>query len=396
MDFARGKRNCVPCRMIFKNGRLIFPNGVRDGLDLLVENGMITAIQAQAHAMGEKIVDLDGNYLAPGFIDLHVHGAMGRDTMQASAKAFRTICDYHASGGTTSMLLTTATSPIRAIVKVVNEVRDAKSSIKQIAGVHVEGPFISKAKRGAQRANLIRHPTRKMYGPLLEYDDIIKRMTLAPELPGAVTLIDELREHNISVSGGHSDAWEDDARSAFEHGMQSVTHTFNCMSSARRRGTDRVAGLLEFAMSEPEIICELIADGHHVSPTLMKMLYRAKGVRGICLVTDATAGAGLPDGSKFSLYGTKCIVEDGVCLLADRSALAGSAARMIDLVRTMVTKVGVPLHEAIAMATDMPAFVIGLTSKGQFKIGGDADLVIISPELEVLRTFVAGEEVFQR
>ena len=396
MDFALGKRNCVPCRMIFKNGRLIFPNGVRDGLDLLVENGMITAIQAQAHAMGEKIVDLDGNYLAPGFIDLHVHGAMGRDTMQASAKAFRTICDYHASGGTTSMLLTTATSPIRAIVKVVNEVRDAKSSIKQIAGVHVEGPFISKAKPGAQRVNLIRHPTRKLYRPLLEHDDIIKRMTLAPELPGAVTLIDELREHNISVSGGHSDAWKDDARAAFEHGMQSVTHTFNCMSSARRRGIDRVAGLLEFAMSEPEVICELIADGHHVSPTLMKMLYRAKGVRGICLVTDATAGAGLPDGSKFSLYGTKCIVEDGVCLLADRSALAGSAARMIDLVRTMVTKVSVPLHEAVAMATDMPAFVIGLASKGQFKIGGDADLIVISPELEVLRTFVAGEEVFQR
>jgi N-acetylglucosamine-6-phosphate deacetylase len=168
------------------------------------------------------------------------------------------------------------------------------------------------------------------------------------------------------------------------------------MSSTRRRGIDRVAGLLEFAMSEPEIICELIADGHHVSPTLMKMLYRAKSFTGICLVTDATAGAGLPDGSKFSLYGTKCIVEGGVCLLADRSALAGGAARMIDLVRTMVTKVGVPLHEAVAMATDIPAFVIGLTSKGQFKIGGDADLVVISPELEVLRTFVAGEEIFKR
>src|ERR1700726_4762179 len=396
MDFALGKRNCVPCRMIFKNGRLIFPNGVRDGLDLLVENGMITAIQAQGHAMGEKIVDLDGNYLAPGFIDLHVHGAMGRDTMQASAKAFRTICDYHASGGTTSMLLTTATSPIRAIVKVVNEVRDAKSSIKQIAGVHVEGPFISKAKPGAQRVNLIRHPTRKLYRPLLEHDDIIKRMTLAPELPGAVTLIDELREHNISVSGGHSDAWKDDARAAFEHGMQSVTHTFNCMSSARRRGIDRVAGLLEFAMSEPEVICELIADGHHVSPTLMKMLYRAKGVRGICLVTDATAGAGLPDGSKFSLYGTKCVTEAGVCLLADRSALAGSASRMIDLVRTMVAKVNVPFNEAVAIATDTPAFAAGLETKGKFRIGGDADLVVISPDLEVVRTVVAGQEILAR
>src|ERR1700756_237482 len=114
--------------MIFKNGRLIFPNGVREGLDLQVEDRLITGIRPQAPAMGEQIVDLAGNYLAPGFIDLHVHGAMGRDTMQASAKAFRTICDYHASGGTTSLLLTTATAPIKAILKVVNEVRAQKSS----------------------------------------------------------------------------------------------------------------------------------------------------------------------------------------------------------------------------------------------------------------------------
>src|SRR5438128_12184467 len=253
MDFGRAKRNCVPL-MTFKNGRLNFPNGVRDGLDLVVENGMITAIRAHAAATGETVVDLEGNYLAPGFIDLHVHGAMGRDTMQASTKAFRTICDYHASGGTTSLLLTTATAPIKAIVKVVNEVRAAKSSIKQIAGVHVEGPFISKAKPGAQRSSLMRKPTRGIYRPLLEHNDVIKRMTLAPELPGAIALIDELRKHSISPSGGHSDAWEDDARAAFEHGMRSVTHAFNCMSSTRRRGIDRVAGLLAFAISDAELI----------------------------------------------------------------------------------------------------------------------------------------------
>jgi N-acetylglucosamine-6-phosphate deacetylase len=380
--------------MIFKNGRLIFPNGVRDGLDLLVEDRLITAIRPESPAMGEEIVDLQGNYLAPGFVDLHVHGGNGRDTMEASFNAFRAICDYHASGGTTSLLLTTATAPIKAIIKVVNEVR-AQRSFRQIAGVHVEGPFISKTKAGAQRVTLMRQPTKKMFGPLLEHSDVIKRMTLAPELPGAFALIDQLRERSVSVSGGHSDAWEDEARAAFEHGMRSVTHTFNCMSSTRRRGIDRVAGLLEFAMSEPEIICELIGDGRHVSPTLMKMLYRAKGFTGICLVTDATAGAGLKDGSKFSLYGTRCVVENGACLLADRSGLAGSASRMIDLVRTMVTKVGVPLHEAIAMATDTPAFVVGLIGKGQFKIGGDADLVVISPELEVVRTFLAGKEIFR-
>src|SRR5438270_8996301 len=382
--------------MILTNARLIFPDGIRDGLEVVMSDGRITELR-QAGYVGEKdIIDLAGNYLAPGFVDLHIHGAVGRDAMEGSAEAFRAICDYHASGGTTSLLLTTATAPIKAIVDVLNAVRDCRSSIPQIAGAHVEGPFISKAKPGAQREALMRKPTPKAYGPLLEHGDVIKRMTLAPELPGALALIDELRERNIAPSGGHSDAWEEDACTAFEHGMRSVTHVFNCMYMSRPRGRDRVAGLLEFALSEPAIICELIADGHHVSPTMMKMLYRAKGARGICLVTDATAGAGLPDGSKFSLSHNKCVVEDGVCLLADRSALAGSAARMIDLVRTMVTKVNVPLNEAVAMATDTPAHAVGLTGKGQFIIGGDADLVVISPELEVVRTFVAGEEVFRR
>jgi N-acetylglucosamine-6-phosphate deacetylase len=152
--------------------------------------------------------------------------------------------------------------------------------------------------------------------------------------------------------------------------------------------------LLEFALSEPEITCELIADGHHVSPTLMKMLYRAKGRDGICLVTDATAGAGLPDGTRFDLAGHDCVVADDVCWLADRSALAGSAARMIDLVRTLVTTAGVPLHEAVSMATTNPARALNATTKGRIEIGSDADLVVFSPEFEVLRTFVAGQQVF--
>jgi N-acetylglucosamine-6-phosphate deacetylase len=166
------------------------------------------------------------------------------------------------------------------------------------------------------------------------------------------------------------------------------------MSSARRRGVYRVGGLLEFALSEPQISCELIADGHHVSTTLMKMLYRAKGPRGICLVTDATPGAGLSDGSRFSLFGNDCIVEDGVCLLADRSALAGSSSRMIDLVRTMVRDVGVPLNEAVVMATEIPARAVGLETKGRLAIGTNADLVVLSPELKVLRTLSAGEEIW--
>jgi N-acetylglucosamine-6-phosphate deacetylase len=387
--------------MIFTNARLIFPDGIRDGLEVVVEHGKIAAIRPAVPTLprtgervrGKEIIGLNGNYLAPGFIDLHVHGALGRDTMEASAEAFRSVCDFHASGGTTSLLLTTATAPLNEIVKVLQAVREFRSAISPIVGVHVEGPFISKAKAGAQRAEFIQDPTPVAVRQLLEYADVLKRVTLAPELPGAPETIEVFRAHGISVSGGHSDAWDEDARAAFGRGMRSVTHTFNCMSSARRRDIYRVAGLLEFALSEPDISCELIADGHHVSPTLMKMLHRAKGPQGICLVTDATAGAGLPEGSQFALFGKDCIVENGVCLLADHSALAGSAARMIDLVRMMVREVNVPLNEAIAMATENPARAIGLETKGRLMVGADADLVVLSPQIEAMRTFAVGREV---
>jgi len=382
--------------MIFTNARLIFPDGVRDGLELAVEEGKISAIRKQTQARREEIIDLSGNYLSPGFIDLHVHGALGHDAMDASAAAFRAIRDFHASGGTTSLLLTTTTAPIDRLAEVLGAVRDSRSSISAIVGVHVEGPFISKAKCGAQRAEFIQDPSPDRVQQLLEHSDVIKRITIAPELPGALEAIKNFHTHGISVSGGHSDAWDEDSRAAFESGMRNVTHTFNCMSSARRRGVYRVGGLLEFALSEPQISCELIADGHHVLPTLMTMLYRAKGPGGICLVTDATAGAGLPDGSRFSLFGNDCIVEDGVCLLADRSALAGSASRMIDLVRTVVKKVNLPLHEAVAMATQNPARAIRIETKGTLNVGADADLVVFSPELQVLRTFAAGEEVWSQ
>jgi N-acetylglucosamine-6-phosphate deacetylase len=379
--------------MIFSNARLIFPEGIRDGQELVVENGKIAEIRQRSVA---ESTDLRGDYLAPGFIDLHIHGALGRDTMEGAADAFGKICDYHASGGTTSLLLTTVTAPIAEIVAVLRGVRMASNDLKQIAGVHVEGPFISKNRAGAQRAEFIRDPEPYLIDQLLEFADIIKIVTLAPELPGALALIDRLRIHKIIVSGGHSDASDLEARAGFEYGMAHVTHTFNAMSSARRNGIYREAGLLKFALSQPEIICELIADGHHVLPTLMKMLYRAKGPQGICLVTDATAGAGLPVGKEFSLGGRSCVVDDGVCLLADRSGLAGSSSRMIDLVRVMVNQVGVPLHEAIAMASTNPARALGLTSKAKLEAGADADFVILSRGLDIQQTFVAGERIFSR
>src|SRR5438067_10038272 len=379
--------------MIFSNARLVFPEGIRDGLEVAIAKGKIAEIRERSSAAA---IDLGGNYLAPGFIDLHIHGALGRDTMEASPDAFQIICDYHASGGTTSLLLTTVTAPIAEIVAVLQAVRTSAGAIKQIVGAHVEGPFISRARAGAQRAEFIRDPDPDSVAELLVHADVIKIVTLAPELPGALDLIRRLRERDIITSGGHSDASDEEARAGFEIGMRHVTHTFNAMSSARREGLYREGGLLEFALSEPGIVCELIADGHHVSTTLMKLLYRAKGLHGICLVTDATAGAGLPDGARFSLAGLDCVVSGGVCLLADRSALAGSASRMIELVRVLVNDVKIPLDEAVAMASANPARALGAKMKGAIAIGRDADLVVLSPELEVLQTFVGGEEVFRR
>src|SRR5438270_5046285 len=219
--------------MIFANARLILPDGIRDGLEVVVTDGKIAEIRPRS---GAASIDLGGSYLAPGFIDLHIHGALGRDTMEASSDAFRTICDYHATGGTTSLCLTTATAPIQEIVNVLRAVRASIKAIPQVAGVHVEGPFISKQRAGAQRAEFIRDPEPYLVDELLTYADVIKIMTVAPELPGALSLIDRLRMHKITASGGHSDASDDEARFGFESGMRHVTHTFNAMSSARRRG----------------------------------------------------------------------------------------------------------------------------------------------------------------
>jgi N-acetylglucosamine-6-phosphate deacetylase len=376
--------------MIFTNGRLIFPDRIAEGMSLRVEEGAIVALGPLAPACDEEVIDLAGNFLAPGFVDLHVHGALGRDTMEATAEAFRAICDYHAGGGTTSLLLTTVTAPIEEVVRVVRAIGQEVGQIPLLRGAHVEGPFISREKRGAQRAEFILEPGAEAVDCLLQNSAAIKKVTLAPEAPGALDLIARLTKAGIASSGGHSNAWEEEARAGFERGMRQVSHTFNCMSSLRRREGERVAGLLEFALSEPEIFCELIADGHHVGTTLMRMLYRAKGAEGICLVTDATAGAGLPDESRFHLGGAECLVRNGACWVADGSALAGSASRIIDLVRRMVDTVGVPVQEAVRMATETPARAMAWKSKGALAEGMDADLVVLSPELEVNRVFCGG------
>lgn len=377
--------------MIFTNARVILADSIRDDLDLVLANGRIAELRARAS--DPDAIDLQGDYLAPGFVDLHIHGGAGRDTMEATPEALRAICDFHARGGTTSLLLTTLTAPLAEICRALAAIAQLRRERPQIVGAHVEGPFLSPEYAGAQNAAQFCLPTEANVACLLEHRDVIKRITLAPEREGALRAIEKFVAAGISVSGGHSKAWDEEAHAAFAGGMRSVTHTFNCMSAMRRREGVRVAGLLEFALSEPEVNCELIADGHHVSPTLMKMLYRAKGASGISLVTDATAGAGLAQGARFQLGGRECVIENGACWLANRSSLAGSAAQMIDLVRMLVDEVEISLVEAIAMASTTPARVIGLSRKGEIKIGHDADLVVLSPGLEVRRVYLVGREI---
>jgi N-acetylglucosamine-6-phosphate deacetylase len=334
--------------------------------------------------------------VAPGLIDLHIHGALGRDAMEASTDAFEAICRYHALGGTTALVLTTVSAPIAEVVtvlKAVNAYRRERRVGAQLLGIHMEGPYLNPARGGVHRAEALLLPDSAEYALLLEHAATLKIMTLAPELPGALELIDVLRERGVWVSGGHSDAWEADAMAAFARGMRGATHTFNSMSSARRQGPYRVAGLLEVALSEPEIICELIADGRHVSPTLMKMLYRAKGAEGIALVSDATAGAGLPEESEFRLGAFTCHVRNGAGMADVGGMLAGSVTTMIDAVRMMVREVDVPLVEAWQMGSATPARALGLSHKGRLEIGADADLVIVSDALEIVATFVQGERV---
>ncbi len=386
--------------MLLRNARLILADRVAVG-HVRIEAGQIAALLSHESVLppepGE--IDLGGCFLAPGFIDMHIHGARRRDTMEATAEAFAAVTQFHARGGTTSLALTTITATTEEILGVIDAVKAFRAvpvaDGAQVLGVHIEGPYFSKEKPGAHRLDLIRNPERAEWEQFLTHRDLITQITIAPELPGALSLIEAFATAGIRVSAGHSDAWDEEAAAGFAHGMRQATHTFNCMSTARRRGPYRVAGLLEFVLGEPEILCEVIADGRHVSPTLLRMLYHAKGPDGIVLITDASAGAGLAEEEHFALGEVQCVVRDEVGLTADGKALAGSTATMIRVVRGMVEFGGVPLVEAVRMATLNPARALRIEErKGTLAVGTDADLVAFDDDFAVRHTFIAGRVLF--
>jgi N-acetylglucosamine-6-phosphate deacetylase len=384
--------------MQFTNARLVLPDSMESG-SLTLRNGRIDGVsRTKKSNRSTNSIDLRGGFLAPGFIDLHIHGALGRDTMEATAGAFRTITEFHLRGGTTSIALTTLTAPEEEILRVLEaakSVHDQSLGGARIAGIHIEGPFISKKKPGAQNPKQIRVPRASEWQKYLHYGSLVSEMTLAPEIAGALPLIRALKKNGTIVSGGHTNATEEELAPALAAGLNHATHTFNAMSTATKRGPYRVAGMVEFALAHSEICCELIADGVHVAPTLMRMLFNAKGRDGVCLITDATGGAGLKPGSTFEIAGIVARVTDAAALTADGSALAGSTLTMIEAVRRAVQLGGASLVDAVRMASLNPARQLRRDHElGSIERGKRADLVWFDREFRVRGVWMDGDVRF--
>jgi N-acetylglucosamine-6-phosphate deacetylase len=383
--------------MQFTNARLILPDEIVRG-SLTVRGGRIAKVTrgGKKAARGADTLNLKGGYLAPGFIDLHVHGGVGHDTMEATTEAFQKITEFHLRGGTTSMTLTTVTAPESDILRVLAAVKPhynrTLGSGARIVGVHIEGPFIALGKAGAQNPKFIRNPEPREWRKYLRYGRLVTEMTIAPENPGALALIKALRKNGTIASGGHTDATEEHLLPALKAGLNQATHTINAMSTIVKRGPYRLAGMIEFTLAQPEIMAELIADGVHVPGMLMKMIFNAKGRDGVCIITDATLGAGLPPGTKFELFGIPARTTDQVAVMDDMTGLAGSTLTMIEGVRRAVQLGGAPLVDAVRMASLNPARQLGREREiGSLAAGKRADLVWFDEKFRVRGVWVDGE-----
>jgi N-acetylglucosamine-6-phosphate deacetylase len=382
----------MPC---IHNARLILPDRIVDRGWLLIADGSIEVTGEGAPPDVRYRVDANGYYLSPGFIDLHVHGGGGSDFLDATANAFLTAADFHLAGGTTSICPTAATTTYDHFDSFLTAWETAKVVSKaRLLPVHLEGPHLARAKAGAQNPQLMFPPGTKERDWILRRAQSISQMTIAPELPGALELIETAVRAGLTMSAGHTEATDKDMRAAVAAGLKKVTHLFNAMSTASKQGLFRQAGTLEFALADANIFCELVADGFHVSPTLLQLAYRAKGADRIALVSDALAGAGLAEGTRFRLGGMACKVGPGYALLEDESALSGSLSRMIDLVRTVTQQAAVPLFEAVRMASLTPATVLGIDDRfGSIQPGKTADLVLFDDRFVVRCVWVAGKLV---
>ena len=387
---------------ILRNARLVLPERILEDACVVIQRDKILfagPAKDAPSAPDAEVMNAHGLFLSPGFIDLHCHGAKGSDFMDAALEDFGIICQYHAAGGTTALLATTASAPTDQILRALNTVRLAKASLfggAQVLGAHVEGPYFAAAKRGCHREGEVRSPTADDCRRILSLADAISSMTLAPELPGAEALIRDLARRGILASLGHSAATYDEAMRAVQWGARHVTHLYCAMSTTVRHEARRTCGLLEAALLCDDLTTEVIADGRHLPPELIRLALKCKGVDRLCAVTDAMRGAGMPDGQYAfgPADGELANVKNGEARTLDGSGFASSVVQMKDLLRCLVQDVGLPIPQAVAMLTSTPARILRLEgSKGCLQPGADADLILWNDRFEIIKTFVRGDLV---
>jgi len=379
-------------------GRAFTPHEEIADAVAVVEGGKISAIGARREVAipeGARMVEAPEATLVPGFVDVHVHGAGGHDVMEATAEALGAVAETLARGGTTSFLATTVTAaPERICASAAgiskyasgqNGARRSASERAEILGIHFEGPFISAARRGVHPKEWIAAPSPELFGRMLEAAGGAARiLTLAPEQPGGLELVQDARDSGLVVSMGHTDATYEQAMAAIERGARHAAHVFNAMRPFSHRDT----GVLGAVFMSPQVTAELIADGVHVEAAAMKLLLKAKGASGVILVSDGTAATGMRDG-RYRLGDFDVDVRGGV-VRNEEGKLAGSALTLDRALRNIVA-LGVPMMEAVRMLTYQPAKLLGLEErKGVLAAGADADLVLLDTHMNVAGVMTRG------
>ncbi|MGZ3812577.1 MAG: N-acetylglucosamine-6-phosphate deacetylase [Mucilaginibacter sp.] len=386
------------------NGQIITPQGILKGGNILISGGKIVEISnANIDAPHAVEIDARGKYVSPGFIDIHVHGGGGHDFMDNTVDAFLGVAKLHVQHGTTAMLPTTLSCEkvdLLETLRVYDEANKLNTDGAHFIGIHIEGPYFAMNQRGAQNPRYIRKPDRDEYQEILSASKSIRRWSAAPELEGAMEFGSYLLSHGVLPAIAHTDAVYEEVVRAFNSGYTLATHFYSAMSGVTRRNAFRYAGVIESAYLIDEMDVEVIADGVHLPEPLLKLIYKIKGVRRTALITDAMRAAGMPPGESMlgSLKnGIKVIVEDGVAKMPDRNSFAGSVATFDRLVRNMIKLAEVPLIEAVQMASETPARIMGISNKkGSLEIGKDADVVIFDENINIDTTIINGKIVYKR
>lgn len=380
------------------NGRLVLPHALVTDRALLLRDGKILGFAAPDQVGAEfERVDAGGRYITPGLIDIHTHGALGHSFNEPDEAAWEIITAENLRRGVTSLLATLGAAPMENLVACLALAREWKKKPhagSQVLGVHSEGPFLSMGQKGAQDPRGIQSLEDGAAEQLLAYVDVLAILTYAPEIPGALDLTDRLRELGIVAAAGHSSAYDSDVLAACEHGLRHTVHIWSSQSSVIREGPWRKPGLLEATLTMDGLTAEMISDNRHLPPTLMKLAYRCKGADRLCAVSDASSAAGYPDGTRFDFEGLECEVANGVAMLVDQTAFAGSVTLLNQMIPILIDVVGIPLVEAVRMASLTPARVIHADrTKGSLEASKDADLVIYEPDFQAWKVMVGGEWV---